>query len=79
MSIPLKRKFNRHARFVLRFDLVTETVSISQDNLNNTADLYKNFASQFKPVVFNLFHAATHFATQFTLTTPFRKFPVRHM
>jgi len=43
MSNPLKRKFNRHARFVLRFDLVTETVSISQDNLNNTADLYKNF------------------------------------
>jgi len=32
-----------------------------------------------KPVVFNLFHAATHFATQFILTTPFRKFPVRHM
>jgi len=30
-------------------------------------------------VVFNLFHAATHFATQFNLTTPFRKFPVRHM
>ena len=33
-----------------------------------------------KPVVFNqLFHAVTHFATQFNLTTPFRKFPVRHM
>jgi len=32
-----------------------------------------------KPVVFNLFRAATHFATQFNLTTPFRKFPVRHM
>jgi len=32
-----------------------------------------------KPVVFNLFYAATHFATQFNLTTPFRKFPVRHM
>jgi len=32
-----------------------------------------------KPVLFNLFHAATHFATQFNLTTPFRKFPVRHM
>ena len=32
-----------------------------------------------KPVVFNLFHAATHFATQFNLTTPFRKFPVRHV
>jgi len=32
-----------------------------------------------KPVVFNLFHAATHFATLFKLTTPFRKFPVRHM
>ena len=33
-----------------------------------------------KPVVFNqLFHAATHFATQFNLTTTFRKFPVRHM
>jgi len=32
-----------------------------------------------KPVVFNLFHAGTHFATQFNLTTPFRKFPVRHM
>ena len=32
-----------------------------------------------KPVVFNLFHAATHFATQFNLTTPLRKFPVRHM
>ena len=32
-----------------------------------------------KPVVFNLFHAATHFATQFNLTTPFRKFPVRQM
>jgi len=25
-------------------------------------------------VVFNLFHAATHFATQFNLTTPFQKF-----
>jgi len=32
-----------------------------------------------KPVVFNLFHAATNFATQFNLTTPFRKFPVRHI
>ena len=33
-----------------------------------------------KPVVFNqFFHAATHFATQFNLTTPFRKFPVSHM
>jgi len=30
-------------------------------------------------VVFNLFHAATHFATQFNITTPFRKSPVRHM
>jgi len=28
-----------------------------------------------KPVVFNLFHAATHFTTQFNLTTP----SVRHM
>ena len=27
-----------------------------------------------KPVVFNLFHAAAHFATKFNLTTPFRKF-----
>ena len=34
---------------------------------------------QFRPVVFNLFHAATHFATQFILKIPFRKFPVRHM
>ena len=32
-----------------------------------------------KPVVSNLFDAATHFATQFNLMTPFRKFPVRHM
>jgi len=32
-----------------------------------------------KPVVFNLFHAATHFATQFNLTTTFPKFPVRHI
>jgi len=32
-----------------------------------------------KPVAFNLFHAAIHFATQFNLTIPFRKFPVRHM
>jgi len=32
-----------------------------------------------RAVVFNLLHAATHFATQFNLTTPFRKFPVRHM
>jgi len=32
-----------------------------------------------KPMVFNLFHAATHFATQFNLTTPFRKYSVRHM
>ena len=32
-----------------------------------------------KRVVFNLVHAATHFATQFNLTTPFRKFPVKHM
>jgi len=32
-----------------------------------------------KSVVFNLFHAATHFAAQFNLTTPFRKFPGRHM
>jgi len=31
----------------------------------------------FRSVVFNLFHAATHFATQFNLTTPFRKFPIR--
>jgi len=28
-------------------------------------------------VVFNLFHAVTHFAAQFNLTTPFRKFTVR--
>ena len=32
-----------------------------------------------KPVGFNLFHAATHFANQFNLTNPSRKFPVRHM
>jgi len=32
-----------------------------------------------KSVAFKLFHAATHFATQFNVTTPFRKFPVRHM
>jgi len=32
-----------------------------------------------KAVVFNLFHPATHFATQFSLTTHFRKFPVKHM
>ena len=31
------------------------------------------------PMVFNLFHAATHFATLFNLTTPFRKFPLRHI
>jgi len=31
-------------------------------------------------MVFNqLFHAASHFATQSNKTTPFRKFPVRHM
>jgi len=35
--------------------------------------------SDFKPVVFNVFHAATNFATQFNLTTPFQKFPVSHM
>jgi len=29
-------------------------------------------------VVFNLFQAATHFATQFNLLNPFRKFSVRH-
>ena len=29
-----------------------------------------------KLVVFNLFQAATHFATQFNLTKPIRKFPV---
>ena len=34
---------------------------------------------KFRPVVFNLFHAATHFATQFNQMTPFRKFPVRYM
>jgi len=32
-----------------------------------------------KAVVFNLFHAATHFATQFNLTTALRKFPVRRV
>jgi len=32
-----------------------------------------------KPVVFNLFHAETHFSTQFNLMTPFRKFLARHM
>jgi len=30
-------------------------------------------------VVFNLFNAATHFATQFNQTIPFRKLPVKHM
>jgi len=30
-------------------------------------------------VAFNLFHAGTHFATQFKVRTPFRKFPVRHI
>jgi len=30
-------------------------------------------------VIFNLIHAATHFATHFNLITPFRKIPVRHM
>ena len=33
----------------------------------------------FRSVIFNVFHAATHFAIQFNLTIPFRKFPVRHM
>jgi len=32
-----------------------------------------------KPVVFNIFQAATHFETQFDLSTPFQKVPVRHM
>jgi len=33
----------------------------------------------FRTVVFNLFHTATHFATQFNLTTLFKKFPVMYM
>ena len=33
----------------------------------------------FGVVVFNLFHTAPHFSTQFNLTTPFQKFPVVHM
>ena len=32
-----------------------------------------------KPVVSNIFQAATNFETQFKLSTPFRNFPVRHM
>jgi len=32
-----------------------------------------------KPVVFNIFQVATHFETQFDLSTSFRNFPVRHM
>ena len=32
-----------------------------------------------RAVVFNLFYAANHFATQINLTTAFRKLPVRHM
>ena len=39
----------------------------------------KNADVKFETVVLNLFHAATHFATKFNLTTPFRKFPVMHM
>jgi len=34
---------------------------------------YVIFLLWFKPVVFNLFHAATHFATHFNLSTPFPK------
>jgi len=30
-------------------------------------------------VVFNIFQVATHFETQFDLSTSFRNFPVRHM
>jgi len=33
----------------------------------------------FRTVVFNFFHTATHFTTQFNLTTPFQNFPVMHM
>jgi len=32
-----------------------------------------------KPVVFNIFQVATHFETQFDLSTSFRNFPVRRM
>jgi len=33
----------------------------------------------FTAMVFNLFRAATHFATEFDLTNPFRKYLVIHM
>jgi len=33
----------------------------------------------FRAVVFNLFHAAAHIATQFNLTISFRKLPVGYM
>ena len=33
----------------------------------------------FRAVVFILFHAATHFGSQFNLTTLFQNFPVMHM
>jgi len=38
-----------------------------------------NLSAAICSVIFNLFHGATHFATQFNLTTPFREFPFSHM
>ena len=43
---------------------------MQQEENNTTATIQQWFST---------FYAATHFATQFNLTTPFRKYPVRHM
>jgi len=59
--------------------LLHKTQKTFSCNKNDFSFDWRILIQMFKPVVFNLFHAATNFATNLNLTTPFRKFPVRHM
>jgi len=56
------------------------SVAVTEKRFPNTITRCSpNKALLFKTVVFNFFHATTHSATQFNLTTPFRKFTVKHI
>jgi len=66
-----KRKFMVRAQFstLLIWNCMWLGVFMKKKQLFLTAE-----SLWCRAVIFNLFHAATHFATQFNLTTPFRKF-----
>jgi len=83
-------KYSIKLHWVLKFNFQLQPLLKSQRNVNSSFELVNcnkkyNRRLLFAGVNYDLtqwfstFYAATHFATQFNLTTPFRKFPVRHI